>query len=132
MMGGCLEPTPQMGPFAVEVRRESFYLGCHRDHLAIAPDREWSIPLDQVPALFAAFAQVRAHPSYNAALPGAGDTPWYQVERREGRVHVLGLGHAYLGDTSTRDWPYKTVEVKYRHMQLLQDEITHITAGTSA
>ncbi|MGA4995874.1 hypothetical protein [Nonomuraea bangladeshensis] len=130
MMGACLEPTPQMGPFTVEMRGESFLLGCHRDHLAIAPDHEWSIPIGQLPALVAAFDQVRAHPAYVAALPDAGRAPWYQIELREQRIHVLGLGRAYLGDDSTR--PYKTVEVEYRHMQLLQEEIALFAPGASA
>ncbi|MEU6731298.1 hypothetical protein ABZ917_46960 [Nonomuraea wenchangensis] len=132
MMGACLEPTPQQHPFTVEMRGESFRLGCHRDHLAIAPDREWSIPIDKVPALLAAFDQVRAHPSYAAAPPDAGRAPWYQIELREQRIHVLGLGHAYLGDASTQDRPYKTVEVEYRHMQLLQDEIALFTPRAPA
>ncbi|WP_433513831.1 hypothetical protein ACQP2T_61505 [Nonomuraea sp. CA-143628] len=130
IMGAILEPTPEMGPFTCEARGESFCLGCHRDYLAVTPDRVWSIPASQVPALFAAFDQIRAFPAYAADLQAGGDVPAHNIEMRDQHVHVEGLGHAYLGDASTQDWPYRTVEVLYRHVQTLQDAITSAVAGT--
>ncbi|MEU4231118.1 hypothetical protein AB0F17_43075 [Nonomuraea sp. NPDC026600] len=134
-MGGCLDPTPEMGPFTVEVRGESFYLGCHSDYLAVTPERGWSIPAGQVPALVAAFDQVRDFHGYAAALQENQEgsaLPEHRVEVREGRVHVHGLSYAYLGDASTREWPYRTLEVEYRYVQALQDVITAAAQGTPA
>ncbi|MFC4117328.1 hypothetical protein [Nonomuraea zeae] len=61
-----------------------------------------------------------------------GGLPPHQVDLRDQRIHVQGLGHAYLGDDSTREWPYHPVEVEYRHVQVLQDAVPTTAAGSPA
>lgn len=71
-MGMCLEPTPEMGEYSVEVRRESFYLRGedtyegerrHAFHLYPHPCGQGAVEIliEDIPKLRAALDQVEAH-----------------------------------------------------------------------
>lgn len=68
-MGMCLDPTPEMGEYLVEVRRESFYLqGTGKRHsLILYPDVDdkdtgvVEILLEDIPKIRAALDQVEKY-----------------------------------------------------------------------
>jgi hypothetical protein len=67
-MGAIQEPTSDMGPYGVEVRRESFYLNATGDpgeynHVDGEPDT-LSLPADHVPYVLAALDQVTGHAAW--------------------------------------------------------------------
>lgn len=64
-MGAIQEPTSYMGPYGVEVRRESFYLtvtGDHGEYDHIDGDpNTLRVPADHVPHVLASLDQVTGH-----------------------------------------------------------------------
>ncbi|QPL14149.1 hypothetical protein QEH48_gp120 [Streptomyces phage TurkishDelight] len=80
-MGACLEPTPDMGPYRVEMRGQSFYLTRIDAPPESRVDRyEAALPAEDVPALLAALEQVTAHPRWpgweSEGRPAEPDTSW--------------------------------------------------------
>ena len=80
-MGACLEPTPSMGPYRVEMRGQSFYLNRRgADPSTRAGRYEAVLPTTDLPALLAALDQVTTHPHWPrweaAGRPAAPDTSW--------------------------------------------------------
>ncbi|MEU6034029.1 hypothetical protein ABZ801_01325 [Actinomadura sp. NPDC047616] len=124
-MGGVLEPTPAMGPYGVEVRRESFYLGGPSGRMVVETER-WSVPQDDVSAVFAALEQVVSHRAYReAGLNGQGRP--FEVSRADDRVTVVGPGALYPCDHD-EPCPYSTVELEYRDVSELMRALQE--AGT--
>jgi hypothetical protein len=61
-MGMILDPTPEMGDFSVEVRRESFYLNSQSGHvIAYGGGSQLEFDLVDIPAIRAALDQVEAY-----------------------------------------------------------------------
>ncbi|MEU0181454.1 hypothetical protein ABZ312_09720 [Streptomyces sp. NPDC006207] len=69
-MGAIQEPTPAMGPYRTEVRRESFYLTAHGPTEGFAARRvdahALRVPADHAPLILAALDQVTGHNAWQA------------------------------------------------------------------
>ncbi|MGI5292948.1 hypothetical protein ACQEVF_57895 [Nonomuraea polychroma] len=123
-MGACLHPTPEMGPFSVEARRESFYLNAASAVLLITakgeePRCQWRIADTHAAALVAALDQVMAHPSF--AEHDHDPEDGHQVRRRDGWLDVDGVGYPY------QDPEYAAVELEYRHVRALRAALLNVS-----
>jgi hypothetical protein len=77
-MGVCLEPTPSMGPYSVEIRSQSFYLNRldAQPDAVTQPDRyELTVPIGDTAMIIAALDQVVRHPNWSQQPKPSGDTP---------------------------------------------------------
>ncbi|MGP3914338.1 hypothetical protein [Nonomuraea sp. 10N515B] len=119
-MGAIQEPTPEMGPYRVETRRESFYLTAPRERLANTATT-WSIPAEDVPCVLAALDLVTgsSHNWYSSWVaigrPVTGDVPEvtgdYPAAVDGARVTLSGP--AWLIERTDDDWPYNSIELGY-------------------
>ncbi|MEU9044117.1 hypothetical protein AB0D63_20920 [Kitasatospora sp. NPDC048343] len=79
-MGAIQQPTRAMGPYAVEIRSESFYLTRTEAEVCTAPNRhEAVVPASDLPYLAAAFRQVSSHKAWRLREWADGDpsdTSW--------------------------------------------------------
>ncbi|MFE7480008.1 hypothetical protein [Streptomyces sp. NPDC057552] len=90
-MGAIQEPTPEMGPYRVEMRSESFYLTrteADAETTAARTRYEAKVPTADLPALLAALDQVLTHPwwpKWERPAPGEEpDTSWVRPPGEEG------------------------------------------------
>lgn len=131
-MGGLQPSTPEMGPYSVETRMESFNLTAPRERLTNT-ETTWSIPAEDVPCVLAALDLVTG-PTHN----------WYSTWEAEGRKHtgdkpmrgdhypasvdgqlVTLSGPAYLY-TRESDWPYNLIELGYDTVVPLRDALQKV------
>jgi hypothetical protein len=142
-MGALLQPTPEMDPYAVEVRRESAYLsGSMGDYNAWRegeqpdPPRRtiygskgegFAVLADDIPSVLAAFEQIAEHPAYTdwCRSPHAteilnANLNW-RTEQRDDIVRAYGPAIIY-GDHPA--WsPVGTVELRYEDVAALRVEL---------
>jgi hypothetical protein len=128
-MGAIQEPTPEMGPYKVETRRESFYLTGPRERLTNTA-ATWSIPVEDVSCVLAALDQVAGPPHQGYAAweangrPVTGDIPEvtgdYPATLDGARVTLSGP--AWLIDR-TDTWPYNSIELGYDAVVPLSDAL---------
>ncbi|WP_367135722.1 hypothetical protein [Saccharothrix sp. HUAS TT1] len=129
-MGALLDPTTEMTPWRVEVRRESWYLNGHdvfaegdAPATVHAPrarkDGGLAFPEEDLPRVEAAVRQVLNHVNYSRWRAEGGITQagsWTLLERRDGLVYLDGPAHAYGLE---QDWAVRTVELEYQHADAL-------------
>lgn len=130
-MGALLDPTPDMGLWAVEVRTESAYLngdlGAYnrwtQGEIADPPHRTvysskgvgFAVPVEDVPRVLAALDQIMSHPAYRewAANNSPTEDGW-RSEMVDGMVRLFGPVIVF-GDPAP--WsPGGSVELEYREL----------------
>lgn len=140
-MGACLEPTPTMDPYRIEIRRESFYLNrsdATADTVSTPGRYELTVPIKDATPILAALDQAVAHPQWACwprpdtsepsdtawTLPpdGAGPAadPAWTVTRDGTSLRIRGPWVVHY-DTN---WRQVGTEICYRDLEALRDAIT--------
>lgn len=129
-MGAMLEPTDAMGPWHVEVRRESAYLygadpywrpgdGPAPDHtMRVAKGVGFAVPVADRDMVIAALGQITAYPTYRfRAAAHAPDEDCWAVETVDGWIRLHGPVIVF---GSSEPWRIGgCVELEYRHIPAL-------------
>lgn len=111
-MGACLEPTPAMGPYNVEVRSHSFYLNRTRNELrpfTVAGWHELTVESAEMPAILAAFEQVKEHPVWGREEwrgDDPEDTAWTVPFGKEGEAPSATWAVSRDGEAVTIHGPW--------------------------
>jgi hypothetical protein len=149
-MGACLDPTPAMGPYLIEMRGQSFYL----TRTAAAPHtragrHEALLPAADLPHIAAALGQVMTHPWWNnpdrAERTGPADLSWTLPPDGTGPLADPDWTLTPDGDALRIRGPWSTghernlwsAEIEYADATALLDRVTslgpaHPSAGSSA
>jgi len=141
-MGALLDPTPEMGVWAVEVRRESAYLAgdlgeynAWREGDCATPPTHtvyghkgtgFAVLAEDLPRVLAAFEQIAEHPAFNKWAAGKASAilesnlTW-RTEHVDGMVRAYGPVIVY-GDPDP--WtPVGSVELRYEDVAALRVEL---------
>lgn len=142
-MGVMLTPTPDMGPWHVEVRAESAYLygenpnwtpadGPEPQHALHArildPDAnpDIAIPVEELDAVIAALQQIMSHSAYRdwCSTHEQDTLPW-AADRRGDKLEITGPVILYGIDSDHPGWQHTgTIELVYDDLAGLLDTLT--------
>lgn len=116
-MGGILEPTPQMGPFHIEIRGESFYFRAPAAVLRVTARNQWAVPVSAAAQAVAAMDQAMDNPPFVEHI--ADGRPFSnapQAEPADGWVEFVGwTGEwAYAGNVEENGHDHAEVELLYQ------------------
>lgn len=127
-MGAIQEPTADMPPWSVEIRRESFYLTAFGPAGELAPERvddhALRFPVDHAPRLLSALDQVTGHQGWKewTGTPRADAVTLV----RDGDVLELRLPEPVYAqvwdDTDGHDTSVST-EIEYAHVEHLRAQL---------
>lgn len=128
-MGAIQEPTRAMGPYATEIRRESFYLTCIAGATGAAgPNRineqTLRIPASHAAFLLAALDQVRAHLGWQSwQMTGQAERQGITVTR-DGDYLLLGIPCPEVYDQQLSNGTVAvTAEIEYRDVSDLSHKL---------
>ncbi|ONK13151.1 hypothetical protein [Streptomyces sp. MP131-18] len=147
-MGAIQEPAPAMGPYRVELRKESFYLSradAVPDLISASSRYELKVPSEDAPALLSALDQVTGHPSWGKwprpaqderpdttwALPPGSDgpapDPHWTVTPTGPALSIRGPWIVYY----ETDRAFLSTEICYRDLEELREALVNLSPEES-
>lgn len=137
-MGAIQEPTPAMGPYRTEVRRESFYLygDTSSTQASDGPKRvdehTLRVPAEHVANVLAALDQVRSHASWQMwRETGEHERQGITISRQGDHV-LLRIPCDWVYEQQVSDGVSVTAEIEYRDVTDLYGKLADQLEGVAA